>query len=124
VTPPRYILERVFYGFLLLLGVTFISFLLMVWFGPDKTYELVGKNPTAEQVEEVRRQLGYDRPFLPRYLEFLSKLARLDLGNSDSSGEPVGSLLARTVPVTLALVLPGFVLGNLFGIGLGMLSFE
>ena len=46
--------RRLLYGIPLILGVTFISFLLMVYFGPDKTYELLGKNPSAEQITEVR----------------------------------------------------------------------
>lgn len=120
MTTARYLLGRLAYGLLLLAGVTFLSFLLMVKYGPDRTYQMLGKNPTAEQITEVRHQLGYDRPFLARYAEFLGELARLDLGRSESSGEPVRSLLGRTLPITLLLVLPGFVLGNLLGIALGL----
>jgi peptide/nickel transport system permease protein len=100
--------------------VTFISFLLMVYFGPDKTFEMLGKNPTPEQIAEVRSQLGYDQPFLLRYAGYLKALATLDLGLSESTGERVSGLLARTLPVSLAMVLPGFILGNLAGILLGM----
>jgi peptide/nickel transport system permease protein len=110
------------HGLALILGVTFISFLLMVWFGPDQTYSLIGKNATAEQIAEVRHQLGYDQPFLQRYGAYLAELFTLDLGASNSSGEPVSRILARTVPVSLALMLPGFVLGNLLGIVLGLAS--
>ncbi|NNF67558.1 MAG: ABC transporter permease, partial [Gammaproteobacteria bacterium] len=104
------------------LGVTFISFLLMVYYGPDKTYELLGKNPTAEQIEEVRHQLGYDRPFASRYLDYLRELATLDFGHSDSTGERVTGLLGRTIPVSLALTAPGFVLGNVLGILLALIA--
>ena len=117
-----YIARRVLYGIPLMLGVTFISFLLMVYFGPDKTYELLGKNPTAQQVAEVRHSLGYDQPFLLRYTDYLKELVTLDLGLSDSNGEPVSSIMSRTLPVSLALVLPGFVLGNLFGLAIGLLA--
>ena len=102
--------------------MTFISFLLMVYFGPDKTYELLGKNPTPEQIEEVRKELGYDQPFFQRYGNYLWELASLNFGASDSTGEPVGDLLARTIPVSLALALPGFILGNLLGVALGLLA--
>ena len=115
-----YIRRRLLYGIPLILGVTFISFLLMVWFGPDQTYTLIGKNATAEQIAEVRHQLGYDQPFVSRYFEYLRELATLDLGASNASGEPVNKILARTVPVTLALMLPGFILGNLLGVLLGL----
>jgi peptide/nickel transport system permease protein len=117
-----FITRRLLYGIPLILGVTFISFLLMVYFGPDKTYELLGKNPTTQQIREVRHALGYDKPFLFRYGDYLKELVTLDLGLSDSSGEPVSSILKRTLPVSLALVLPGFVLGNLFGLALGLLA--
>ena len=115
-------LLKLVHGLLLILGVTFISFLLMVWFGPDQTYTMIGKNATPEQIEEVRRQLGYDQPFLKRYADYLAELLTFDLGASNSSGEQVGSILKRTVPVSLALMLPGFVLGNLLGIALGLLA--
>jgi len=105
---------------LLILGVTFISFLLMVYFGPDQTYALLGKNATAEQIEEVRHQLGYDQPFGVRYRQYLESLFTLDLGTSNSTGEQVRSILARSIPTSLALLLPGFILGNLIGAALGM----
>ncbi len=119
---PRYLLQRLFHGALLLLGVTLLSFTLMVQFGPDTAFELAGKNTTEAQLEELRRSLGHDRPFLERYARWLGELARGDLGASDSNGEPVDRLIGRALPVTLALVLPGFLLGNVLGLLLGMLA--
>ena len=117
-----YVARRLLYGIPLVLGVTFISFLLMVYFGPDKTYELLGKNPTADQIREVRQALGYDQPFMLRYADYLKQLVTLDLGLSDSSGESVSSILGRTLPISIALVLPGFVLGNIAGLMLGLMA--
>ena len=118
----RFILHKISHGLALILGVTFISFLLMVWFGPDQTYTLIGKNATAGQIAEVRHQLGYDQPFTRRYLDYLVELFTLDLGASNSSGEPVSSILQRTLPLSLALMLPGFIIGNLLGIVLGLVA--
>jgi peptide/nickel transport system permease protein len=115
-----YLLRKALHGLLLVLGVTFVSFLLMVWFGPDQTYTLIGKNATPERIAEVRRELGYDQPFLQRYADYVADLFTLDLGASNSSGESVARILRRTVPVSLALMLPGFILGNLLGIALGL----
>ena len=118
----RFILRKIIHGLALILGVTFISFLLMVWFGPDQTYTLIGKNATASQIAEVRHQLGYDQPFTRRYLDYLVELFTLDLGASNSSGEQVSSILKRTLPISLALMLPGFIIGNLLGIVLGLVA--
>ncbi|NND65396.1 MAG: ABC transporter permease, partial [Gammaproteobacteria bacterium] len=108
-----YSIRKLIAGIPLIFGVTFISFLLMVYFGPDKTYDLLGKNPTQEQIEEVREQLGYDKSFLVRYGTYVKELATFDLGHSFSTGERVSKILARTVPVSILLILPGFFIGNL-----------
>jgi peptide/nickel transport system permease protein len=118
--PP--LLRNLLQALLLVLGVTFASFLLMVYFGPDQTYVLIGKNASAEQIAEVRQQLGYDQPFLQRYGQYLQQLVTLDLGHSNSTGEQVRTILGRSLPVSLALVIPGFILGNLLGGLLGMLA--
>ncbi|MDH3940223.1 MAG: hypothetical protein OET46_04465, partial [Xanthomonadales bacterium] len=65
-------LRKLSHGGLLILGVTFISFSLMVWFGPDQTYTLIGKNATTEQIAEVREQLGYNQSFVVRYGHYLA----------------------------------------------------
>jgi peptide/nickel transport system permease protein len=116
----QYALRKLVAGVPLLLGVTLLSFTLMVYFGPDKTYELLGKNPTPAQIADVRHELGYDRPFLLRYVGYLRELATLDFGNSDSTGAKVNTLLAQSIPISLALELPGFLLGNLLAIGLAL----
>ncbi|MEO7385600.1 MAG: ABC transporter permease [Gammaproteobacteria bacterium] len=111
----QFTLRKLIAGLPLILGVTFVSFVLMVYFGPDQTYLLLGKNPTPEQILEVRHQLGYDQPFMQRYLGFLREIVTLDFGVA-STGEPVTALLAKTIPVSLALILPGFILGHLVGL--------
>ena len=115
-------LRKLLYGIPLILGVSFISFLLMVYFGPDLTYQLVGRNPTPEQIERARELLGYNQPFLVRYFDYLKELITFDFGRSFSTGEQVTSLLARTVPVSLQLTLPGFVIGNVLGVGLALVA--
>jgi len=118
----QYAVRKLVGGIPLILGVTFVSFLLMVYFGPDQTYELLGKNPTEEQIAEVRRELGYDRPFFVRYGEYLKEIVTLDFGLSDSTGEPVSEMLGRSIPISLALITPGFILGNVLGILLALIA--
>ena len=117
-----YTLRKLLYGLPLIFGVSLVSFVLMVYFGPDLTFELVGRNPSPEQLERARELLGYDQPFLVRYLDYLRELATFDFGRSFSTGERVSELLARTVPVSLLLTLPGFVIGNLLGVCLALVA--
>jgi peptide/nickel transport system permease protein len=118
----QYSLRKLLSAVPLLFGVTLLSFVLMVYFGPDLTYSIVGKNPTEAQILEVRQQLGYDAPFLVRYGKFLKEVVTLDFGFSLSSGERVSSILGKTVPVSFAVALPSFILSNLIGIVLALLA--
>ncbi len=117
-----FLLRRLAAAAALLLGVTLVSFTLTVHFGPDPTWEQLGRNPTPEQIEQVRRTLGHDRGFVLRYADFLFRLARLDLGHALVSGEPVVDLLARAVPVSLLLLAPGFLIGIALALALAMLA--
>jgi len=118
----QYSIRKLIAGIPLIIGVTLISFLLIVYFGPDQTYSLLGKNPTAEEIAELRSQLGYDQPFITRYLQYLREIVTLDFGSSQASDEKVSSILARTIPVSLALSLPGFILGNVLGVVLALIA--
>jgi peptide/nickel transport system permease protein len=106
----------------LLLGVTLISFTLTVYLGPDPAWALAGPNPTAQEIAQLSEQLGQDRAFAVRYLEFVQRLARFDLGHTQSSGESINGLLARTIPVSLLALLPGLLIGTFIALLLAMLS--
>lgn len=118
----QFIIRKLFYSIPLIIGVTLISFTLMVHFGPDKTYDLLGKNPTKAEIEQVRKELGYDRPFIVRYGDFLKNLLTLDFGYSDSTGEKVISIFKRTIPISILVSLPSLIFGNLLGIILALFA--
>ena len=120
----KFCLRKLIAGIPLILGVTFISFLLLVYFGPAPIFAIYGDTTglTEEQIEHKREELGLDRPFLERYGLYLKELATLDFGDSWKRGQPVGHLLADAIPISLAVVLPGFVLGNLLGLVLALVA--
>lgn len=117
-----YSLRKLITAIPLILGVTLISFILMVYFGPDKTYDLLGKNPTEQEIKEVRHELGYDRPFVVRYGDFVRQVITFDYGNSDSTGENVLNIFKNTIPISMAIAVPGLVLSNVLGIILALIA--
>jgi peptide/nickel transport system permease protein len=118
----KFAIRKLIGGIPLILGVTFISFLLMVYFGPDLTYEKLGKNPTALEIQEIRHELGYDQSFMTRYANYLQQLVTLDFGNSDVLDKKVSTILKETMPVSLQLIIPGFILGNLIAIAMALFA--
>lgn len=118
----KFAIRKLLGGIPLILGVTFIAFLLMVYFGPDLTYEKLGKNPTPEEIAEIRHQLGYDQPFLTRYGTYLKQLVTLDFGYADIRDLKVSDILKETMPVSLHLIIPGFILGNVIAVILALIA--
>jgi peptide/nickel transport system permease protein len=106
------------HSLLLIVGVTLVSFVLMVQFGPDQTYSLLGKNPTAAQIQELRQQLGYDRPFASpgEYLGGLLTCSSARQSQRRGSHRHLG----RTLPVTLAWSCRDII--NLFAVVLALLT--
>ena len=116
----QFALRKLLYSIPLLFGVTFISFFLMVYHGPDLTYSLLSKNPTQEEIDQVRESLGYNRPFFERYFLFLKEIFTFNFGSSLSSKEEVSSILKKSVPVSFMVALPAFILSNALGIILAL----
>lgn len=118
----EYCLRKLIAGLFLIFGVTLISFVLMVYFGPDITDQFLGKNPTAADIAAVRATLHLDDPFVTRYAVYVREILTLDFGASFSSGESVNRILGKTIPISLAVIIPGFVLGNLLGLAFALVA--
>ena len=90
----------------------------------DPLANLLGEDVllTAEQITELRGELGLDLPLYRQYLRYWRRLARLDLGYSYHYSRPVLALLATRVRWTLLLAAPAIVLGALAGALLGALA--
>jgi peptide/nickel transport system permease protein len=80
-----------------------------------------GSTASAEQKEELRAQLGLDRPIIVQYLTFVWGALRLDFGNSYSTMRPVSDLVLEGLPHTLQLgavsILLTVALGFVFALG-------
>lgn len=81
--------------------------------GVDPVYELLGKNPTAEEIVALRESLPAREGFLPSYLDYVRSLVTLDLGHSWITGQSVKSLLGSTLAISASLVLPALMIGHL-----------
>ena len=75
-----------------------------------------------DAIEEIRRYYGFDKPVHIRYVEWLGKVVRLDLGNSYIYQEPVWDVIKSRFPVSLFLGLTGFLLTYLVCVPLGVLK--
>jgi len=119
----RPILLRFLFGLLSLLFVSFVTFVADEVAPGNAATQIAGEKATAEQVRRLEKQMGLDRPWPVRYVEFVGNAVRGDFGNSYyGTREPVSDILARTLPMTTKLAVLAILLASAMGILLGTLA--
>ncbi|MCT8330733.1 ABC transporter permease [Albidovulum sediminis] len=119
---PAYVVRRLLVSVLILLGVSFITFVLLYVLPADPVRQIAGRSATAETVENIRRELGLDRPFIVQYGRYLLGLVQGDLGRSYLQKTEVAELIASRLPATLLLMLGAILAELALGLTLGILA--
>lgn len=105
-----------------LLGISFLVFMLMHIAPGDPVSLLLGDNATPEDIERTRRDLGLDRPLLVQYWDFVTRAVRGDFGRSLKFNEPVMKLVWERLPATIELGVASMIVAILISIPLGVYS--
>lgn len=105
-----------------LLGVLVITFLLTRALPGDPAAYFAGGAATQEAVEQVRAQLGLDRPLPEQFLRYVAGVARGDFGQSLTTGQPVLQELLTRLPASLELVLLALLAACAVAIPLGVMA--
>jgi len=104
------------------LGISFLVFLLMHLAPGDPVSLLLGEDATAAEIQRTRHEWGLDQPLLVQYWEFLSHAARGDFGKSLKFGEPVTKLVFERLPATIELAFASLLVSILISIPIGVYS--
>ncbi len=116
-------LRRRFIGAIpVIVGISFLVFLLMHIAPGDPVSLLLGDDATSAEIERARREWGLDKPILVQYGEFLLRATRGDFGNSLKFGEPVTKLVFERLPATMELALASLLVAILISIPIGVYS--
>ncbi|MGO9889348.1 MAG: ABC transporter permease, partial [Solirubrobacteraceae bacterium] len=118
----RFIARRLLMAIPVLLGVTFVSFVVMNSLPGDAAQELLGAQATPSEIHQLEIKLGLDKPFLTRYWDWLHEAVIGHLGHSLSSGQGVGSILGADLPVTFELVAFALLISLVLAVPLALLS--
>lgn len=114
-----YIVRRLGQAVLVLLGVSFFTFMVSHLTG-DPIALLVPENATREAKEELRRYLGLDRPVLEQYVMFLWRALHGDLGYSFVQKMKVATLVMERMPATLQLAAVAFSISLVLAVPMGI----
>ncbi|HKK93397.1 MAG TPA: ABC transporter permease [Longimicrobiales bacterium] len=118
----RYISGRILIGIPILFLVITIVFFAFRLIPGDAARIIAGDEAPIERVEQIRRDLGLDRPAIVQYGAYLAGLARGDLGTSFSSRRPVATEIGSRYWNTFSLALAAITVATVVGVAMGVIS--
>ena len=119
----KYVIKRTLQLIPILLGITLLSFLLMNT-GTADVIDVMESNTggvlSPQEKEQLRAELGLDRPLVLQYVVWLGKVLRGDMGVSFVSGQPVFSTFLSKLPATICLTITSILFTVAVSIPLGI----
>jgi peptide/nickel transport system permease protein len=114
-----FVIRRLMQASAVMLVVAFIAFSLFQYVG-DPVMALVGQDATPEQREQLRTELGLDRPFYVQFGHFVRNAVHGEFGLSYRQGRKVSSLIRERMPATLELSFAAAALALFVGVPMGV----
>lgn len=120
----KYIAQRLVLLIPTLLGMSILIFLMLRLLPGDIVDIMVGTDSGTSTAakEKLRESMGLSDPIPVQYIKWLGELLRGDPGESMRSGQPVGKILEKALPITIELALLGLLISTLVAIPLGVIS--
>jgi len=119
----KHLVQRVALAVPLILLVSFMTFAIMRLLPGDPALAaLGGQAASPEAVDELRNELGLDKPFYVQYVDFLAGAVQGDFGRSLRTGTRVTEEIRTTLPATAKLAASGLAVAVLIGVPLGVVA--
>ncbi len=118
----RYIIQRLILALPVLLGVSFLVFLMVQLVPGDPALVLAGDTASKETVDALRKEMGLDQPIPIQYWRFLERLAQGSLGKSTRTQREVLVEIADRFPYTLLLTISAVLVSTIFGVSMGIFA--
>lgn len=109
---------------LVLLGISFVTFALVMLSPGDPVRQMIAGNEdivvSQVEIDALRHELGLDKPFIFQYLDWLGRAVQGDFGFSYMVKKPVVEELMQSLPATLILALASTLFMLVFSLPLGI----
>jgi peptide/nickel transport system permease protein len=118
----RYLVRRILLTIPVLLGVATLVFSLIHLVPGDPAQAMLGDGASAQDIAELRKNLGLDEPLLDQYVTFLRHAITGDLGRSFRTGQPVTAMIVERIPATAELAIAAMIVAIVLAIPLGVIA--
>src|SRR5512136_207388 len=118
----KFIAVRVLFLIPIIIGVTFISFVLLHIAPGDPAQLIAGEGATAADIDAVRVKLGLDKPLLVQYAIYFFNICQGDLGVSIRTQRTVFEEVMARYPATIELAGAAVVIASIIGLIAGIIA--
>lgn len=121
----KYLCKKLIHSIIILIGVSFIAFILGVLAPGDPALQILNKDginqPTKKEIYALREDMGLNAPIVTQYTTWAKKAIKCDLGKSYITDQPVFDELIKRIPITFLISIFAVTIVVLFGIPLGVI---
>ncbi len=118
----KYVIKRLLLTIPVMIGAVFLVFAIMFLTPGDPATLILGITAKKEAIDSLNHQLGYDRPFLIQFFDYLVNLVQGDFGISYRTQRPVFDEILSRFPTTFWLALLSMIFSAIIGIVTGIIS--
>lgn len=118
----KYIIKKIILMIPVIIGMTIVVFLLLHLSPGDPVDLIAGPRATPETIENIKINLGLDKPLIVQYFKFLINLFKGDLGTSILQQRPVTTIIKEALPVTIELGLASIIVSFFIALPLGIMA--
>jgi peptide/nickel transport system permease protein len=118
------VIRRLLWLPVLLLAISFVTFALGVYGPGDPVQVMMGLRARPEIIEQVRKEYGFDQPFMVQYVNYIANAVQGNFGYAivKNPGQRVSDLIAKRMPVTIQLNIVALLWSIPVGIALGIFA--
>ena len=119
-----YIIRRLLWSILLLFVVSFITFVMFILLpSADPAQLRAGRQPNPQLVEQIRHNLGLDKPWYQQYFDYMKRLVlHFDFGYSYQNNISVKQQIFDRLPASISVAIGAAVIFLITGISVGIIS--
>lgn len=118
----KYVIKRLLDMIPVILALTFVVFTIMYFTPGDPTAVILGNEYSEEASNQLKAELGLDKPFFIQFINYVANLARGDFGMSYITRAPVSEQLLGRFPNTFKVVIGAMIFCVAIGVPIGVLS--
>lgn len=106
----RFIVRRLLLVVPTLIVISLVTFIMLRLAPGDPARTVAGPRASAETIAKIRSQMGLDEPIFVQYFKYLGRIVQGDFGQNLTGSQTVASIIGRTVPVSVLLIVGAAIL--------------